>query len=538
MRLDYKSIITKHYLLHLSGQDIADQTGASKSGVNGFLKAFERAEGISYPLPPGITNEGIEALVYPSTAASHARDESYQLPDFALIHKEMTTRKNMTLVYLWGKYDRACENSGLKAYSYRQYCTLFSKWCEQNDVAFTMPAYSGQSMEVDFAGNTFEMTDRLTGEILTIVVFVAILPYSNRTYAEGMISTKEPQWIAVNNHALDYFGGVPAIVVPDNCKQAVVVNKDWIEPELNKDYAEWAEHNGTAILPAKVKKPRFKSHVEGAVGILEKGLFHVLEERRYFSLDDFNNDLWEELDKLNDQPFTNKDHTRNYYWEEEKLDLMPLPSVYYEYTERKEAKVSSDFHVRFDNAYYSVDKAYLHKKVLIRATTSKVRIYSAFGNLICEHQRATSKGQHVTNTAHLPKNYQTMRAWNGPYFIEKAMAVGPNTVAVIKTVLSSKKLEVQTYRTCVGILQYKDRYNGAVLEECCMRAMRANRPYYSYIKNTIAQIAEELKVSPRSKAGEEKTAPQKGGIIRPAKASEINTLLSKSKDLLGKGADE
>ena len=538
MRLDYKSIITKHYLLHLSGKDIADQIGASKSGVNGFLKAFKQAKGISYPLPPGITNEGIEALVYPSATASHARDESYRLPDFAQIHKEMTTRKNMTLVYLWGKYDRECENSGLKAYSYRQYCTLFSKWCEQNDMAFTMPVYSGQSMEVDFAGNTFEMTDRLTGDVLTIVVFVAILPYSNRTYAEGMISTKEPQWIEVNNHALDYFGGVPAIVTPDNCKQAVIVNKDWIEPELNKDYAEWAEHYGTAILPAKVKKPRFKSHVEGAVGILEKGLFHVLEERQYFSLREFNEDLWEELEKLNDQPFKNKEHTRNYYWEEEKQDLMPLPPVHYEYTERKEAKVSSDFHVRFDNAYYSVDKAYLHKKVLIRATTLKVRIYSTFGDLICEHPRATSKGQHVTDTEHLPRNYRTMRAWSGPYFIEKAMEVGPNTVALIKTVLSSKVLEVQTYRTCVGILQYKDRYNGAVLEECCTRAMKANRPYYSYIKNTVAHVAEELKVEPCSKAEIKNTEPKKGGITRPAKASDLSTLLSKSRDLLEKGGDE
>ena len=68
-------------------------------------------------------------------------------------------------------------------------------------------------MEVDFAGQTFAMTDPLTGEILPIVVFVAILPYSQYIYAEGMLSTKEPQWIEVNNHALDYFGGVPALVV-------------------------------------------------------------------------------------------------------------------------------------------------------------------------------------------------------------------------------------------------------------------------------------------------------------------------------------
>ena len=45
-------------------------------------------------------------------------------------------------------------------------------------------------------------------------------------------------------------------------KQAVIVNQDWIEPELNKDYADWADHYGTVILPAKVRKPKFKSSVE------------------------------------------------------------------------------------------------------------------------------------------------------------------------------------------------------------------------------------------------------------------------------------
>ena len=112
-----------------------------------------------------------------------------------------------------------------------------------------------------------------------------------------MLSTKESHWIEVNNHALRFFGGVPAIVICDNCKQAVTVNKDWIEPELNKDYAEWAEHNGTVILPAKVRRPKFKSSVENSVGILEKGFFHDLEERQYFSLEQFNADLLLTLQK-------------------------------------------------------------------------------------------------------------------------------------------------------------------------------------------------------------------------------------------------
>ena len=104
-------------------------------------------------------------------------------------------------------------------------------------------------------------------------------------------------------------------------------------------------------------------------------IFHKLEERQYFSLDEFNKDLWKELEALNKEPFKKKEHNRYYYWEEEKLELMPLPSMHYEYMERKTAKVSSDFHIRFDNAYYSVDKAFLHKKVSIKASSTVVRIY-------------------------------------------------------------------------------------------------------------------------------------------------------------------
>ncbi len=193
--------------------------------------------------------------------------------------------------------------------------------------------------------------DKLTGEVTAIVVFVAVLPYSQYIYAEGMLSTKEPEWIAVNNHMLRFFGGVTPLIVCDNCKQAVIANRDWIEPAINKDYAEWAAHNSTVIMPAKVRKPRYKSSVENAVGILEKGFFHELEDMTFFSIDDFNAALWEKLDTLNERELKGKSYSRYERWLVEKQTLKSLPPVQYQYTERKEAKVSSDFHVRFDNAY-------------------------------------------------------------------------------------------------------------------------------------------------------------------------------------------
>ena len=538
MQLDYKDIIIKHYAISMSGSEIARQTGFSKSGVNDFLRAFKKCEDLQYPLPTGITNYGIAMKVYGSVPGSGGRNENIKLPDYEEAAKLMATRKNMTLMFLWNRYKKKCEEEGSRFYQYSQYCELYNRWCEENYETAHFDAVIAQKMEVDFAGQTFTMTEPLTGEIMTIVVFVAILPYSQYIYAEGMLSTKEPQWIEVNNHALDYFGGVPALVVCDNCKQAVIVNQDWIEPELNKDYADWADHYGTVILPAKVRKPKFKSSVENAVGILEKGLFHKLEEQQYFSLDQFNKDLWKELEALNKEPFKKKEHNRYYYWEEEKLELMPLPSMHYEYMERKTAKVSSDFHVRFDNAYYSVDKAFLHKKVSIKASSSVVRIYSLAGEFLYEWPRATRKGQWSTDPEHLPENYKGFTQWNGPYFIQKASLVGKNTETVIRTILKSRQYEVQTYRMCLGILNFTKKYSNKALEECCKQAISLNKQKYTFIKNTISVIADDLGDAGYRHGSVQKKEPTRGGYVMPPEASSIDTLLSRSKALADQMREE
>ena len=530
--LDYKTIIIKRYALNLSGTQIAKDLGCSKSGVNDFLKRFEECKTISFPLPDGITNYGIAELVYGKVSGQGIRNETFVLPNYAEVHQQMISRKNMTLIYQWNRYKKKCEKDNLKYYSYRQFCERYGMWCNDNEEDAHFSHVIAQTMEVDFAGKTFEMIDRLTGEIMDIVVFVAVLPYSQMIYAEGMVSTKEPQWIQVNNNALKFYGGVPAIVVCDNCKQAVVANDDWIHPTLNKDYADWAEHNGTAIVPAKVRKPKFKSSVEDAVGILEKGFFHDLEDRKFFSLEQFNEDLWYKLGLLNHEKMKNKEHSRYYYWEEERDELMPLPPAPYEYMERKEAKVSSDFHIRFDNAYYSVDKAYKHQKVSVRASTTTVKIYARNGKYICEHQRATRKGQWCTNPEHLPKSYNDFREWNAEFFISKAMTIGPNTVDVIKTVLHSREQEVQTYRLCLGIIGFAKKYSREALEECCRQAIKAGKPNYTFIKNSIPVVAEDF-VAPdnRMKINANRN---KGAYIMSAEAMDVDNLLSKSRNLASK----
>ena len=527
--LDYKDIIVKHFKLGMTGAEIARQTNASKSGVNGFLKAFNESERISFPLPDGITNYAIHELVYGHSPGTNNRSYGFEKPDFEYVFHQMNDKKNMTLIYLWNKYSNRCKADEKKYYQYRQFCELYAIWCKDNYETIHLQSVIGQKMEVDFAGKTFELIDSITGEITPIVVFVAILPYSQYIYAEGMTSTKEPQWIDVNNHALEYFGGVPSIVVCDNCKQAVKANEDWIDPELNKDYAEWADHNHTAILPAKVRKPKYKSSVENAVGILEKGIFHDLEEMRYFSLEQFNRDLLTRLEKLNHANFKKKDHSRYDKWLEEKEELMALPDSPYCYMERKTAKVSADFHVRFDNAYYSVDKAYLHKKVVIGATSDMVNIYSLEGSLIVSWPRARHRGEWKTDPKHLPEKYRDMSEWSSAFFVKKAMTVGPNTVKVIQHVLKSRDLEVQTYRLCLGILNFTRKYSKLALEDCCRMAIDTGHISYTFIKNSIPAVAEDLgSTGYNTKLSEERN---QGAFVMNPHAGDIDKLLYRSSQL-------
>ncbi len=272
------------------------------------------------------------------------------------------------------------------------------------------------------------------------------------------------------------------------------------------------------------------------VGILEKGFFHDLEDNRYFSLEQFNRDLWSKLDALNHENFKKKDYSRYDRWIQERPELLPLPSVHYEYMERRTAKVSGDFHIRFDNAYYSVDKAYLHKSVMVAATASTVNIYSMKGELIVRWRRATRRGEWLTDPSHLPESYKQMSEWNAAYFTRKAMTVGPNTVKVIEHILKSREHEVQTYRLCLGILNYTKKYSKLALEDCCRLAIETNHISYSFIKNSIAAVAEEIGTAGfNTKLNEERN---KGAFVMSPHAGDIEHLLKKSSKLAGEVRDE
>jgi transcriptional regulator with XRE-family HTH domain len=162
----------------MSGREIAEKLGVSKSGVNDFLKAFRECGKIGYPLPDGITNYGIAECVFGISPDKPRRDQGIELPDFGRIATQMRERQNMTIVSQWNRYVRICKSNDKRFYQYRQFCDLYSQWCNGHYETFHFKAVIGEAMEVDFTGKTFEIIDKVSGEENAVVVFVAVLPYS------------------------------------------------------------------------------------------------------------------------------------------------------------------------------------------------------------------------------------------------------------------------------------------------------------------------------------------------------------------------
>jgi transposase len=70
-------------------------------------------------------------------------------------------------------------------------------------------------------------------------------------------------WIGAQIGALEFFGGVPRLIVPDQAR-ALIKNPDRYDPQPNALYDEFAAHYGCALLAARPAHPRDKPKVENA----------------------------------------------------------------------------------------------------------------------------------------------------------------------------------------------------------------------------------------------------------------------------------
>jgi len=470
--------------LGISQQNIADSCNVSKKTVNRILKRAKEIN-LAWPLEESYTEAVIAQKLFPPVAKTISTNK--RMPDFEYIHKELQ-RNGVNKKLLWTEYLEECRLSNKEALMYSQFCHYIQQDEDKRRATMHINRSPAEQIEVDWAGNPAVITDPCTGETTNAWLFVAVMSYSKYPYVEAFPNTKLNAWITAHVHMYNYFGGVSRILVPDNCKTAVVRTNDRYNPQINMVYHEMAEHYNTAIIPARVKHPKDKPNAEGTVGNISTWITAALRNEQFFSLGELNKAIRKRLKEFSNRPFQKKEGSRYEIFCNEELPLLgKLPATPYELAEWKTATVLFNYHISVEGMLYSVPYEYVKRKVDVRITETVIEIFFKASRIASHKRLYGRKGQYSTTPQHMPEDHRQYLEWNGTRFRKWAESIGANTLKVIDAILLSNRVEEQGYRSCMGILKLSDRYSAALLESACTRALlyRQN-PSYKSIKNILA----------------------------------------------------
>lgn len=458
----------------LSHAKIAAALGLSKGVVSKYV-SLAKAKGVSWPLPEGMDEGALERLLF-SDARTRRRSAE---PDYLEIHQELK-RKGVTLQLLWAEYAAA---HGIAALRYSQFCQRYRDWRAAQRRSMRQQHRAGEKLFIDYCGPTVPFIDTATGEVIEAQVFVAVWGASNYTYAEATRSQSLPDWIGSHQRALSYFGGCPALLVPDNLKSAVTTACRY-EPKLNATYADMARHYGTAVLPARPYKPKDKAKVEVGVQIVERWILARLRHCTFHSLAGINAAMATLLVELNERRFQRLPYSRRELFE--RLDrpaMRSLPEQPYEYAEWAYVKPGIDYHVEIDQRLYSVPHSLVGQRLEARITATSVEIVHK-GRRVAVHARR-GPARYSTLSEHMPESHRRHREWSPGRFLHWAHGIGPATLAVVKRQLEDRPHPEHGYRACLGVLKLSRHYGHARLEAACRRALHIGSPSYRSIASIL-----------------------------------------------------
>ena len=405
-------------------------------------------------------------------------------------------RTGVTLQLLWEEYKRECT----EGFQYSQFCYHFQMWRNASEVRMHIKHKAGDKMFVDYAGDKLSYYDRAKGTEIPVEVFVAILGASGLTYTEGSVSQEKQEWIRSNERALHYFGGASNAIVPDNLRSAVS-RSDRYEPDINPDFAEFAEHYGTVIIPARVREARDKALVENAVRLIYQRIYAPLRNRTFYSLEELNEAIWEKLEAHNNKAFQRLKISRiELFSKVEKSALKPLPTERFPEKTSRWVTVGFNYHVelREDLHYYSVPY-YLYKKkpkTKVKMVFDERTVALYYDNVrIAQHRRDRTPNDYETEPAHMPENHRSFAGWSPNRFRNWAAVIGPEVEQVIDNVFAGRRHPEQAYRVCMGILNLGKKYGDDRLNRVCGRANRFGTCSYKRIESMVKLDLEAKKQS-------------------------------------------
>ena len=469
-----REVLRLRHVSKCTHREISGAVGMSKSSVSEYISRAQ-VEGVSWEIAQGLSDAELESRMFSNV------DRNLPSPrapiDMQWVHLELK-RAGVTLQLLWLEYQEGVNNQadGARAYQYSQFCELYRAFVKRLRPSMRQVHHAGDKAFVDYSGKKPAIVDPSSGEVVEVELFVMVLGASNYTYAEATRTQTLPDFVASNVRGFEYFGCVPAIVVPDQLRSAVT-RPDRYDPGLNATYTEMAQYYGIGIIPARPRKPKDKAKVEAGVLLAQRWILARLRNRTFFSLEELNEAIAELLEDLNTRPFQKLDGCRRSVFESiDRPAMKRLPPTRYEVAEWGQVSVNIDYHFEYDDRLYSVPCALIGQKVEFRATRTSVEAFHG-GQRVSGHLRSYGpKGTATTCKEHRPKSHREYGEWPPERLIGWAKSIGPFTQELTRNILGQYVHPEVGYRSCLALFRIGKRYGRDRMEAACRRALEIGAP--------------------------------------------------------------
>ena len=452
----------------MSQRMISRATAVSRPVTGQYIEQAKTAD-LSKDEVESLSDEELLGRLTGSVKTRH--DERYAdlVERFPKMLRELgKTKEKKTYVtrqLLWEEYRSECP----KGYAYSQFCHHLQLFSEASEISMHLDHEPGEKMFIDYAGDKPALTDPKGGFETSMELFVSIFPAGGLIYIEATRTQSTKDTINATRHALEHAGGTPRIIISDNLKAAVIKPSRY-EPQINQAFEDFGAYYGCAIIPARVRKPKDKALVEAAVKLTYSRILARMRNKTFRTLDELNTALWEYMDQMNNRPMQKVNISRRERFDTmEASHLRTLPSQAYiirDFT--PPITVQKNYHVYFstDKHYYSVPSKYRGLKVTIAFTDSEIEVY-AKNRRIAFHRREEGVNQYTTNRDHMPPAHQYQSGLSVDKFLQWAGKIGPQTQQAVATVLASREVPQQAFKSSQGILSLAKTHGSISLELAC-----------------------------------------------------------------------
>ena len=469
-----KETLRLRFGLGLSQRQTAQSINIGRSTVQEYEDRFKAAH-LVWPLPETMDDAALEALLF---RKEHKENSRPAIP-FEYLVKEMK-RPNVTLSLLWEEYKQGHPDG----YQYSQFSKRYHDFQKTLSYSMRQDHKGGEKLFVDF-GEGLSIRDPRTRNPIPTKLFVAVWGASSYLFARATSGEDMRSWIEAHVKCFEFCGCAPHAATPDNLKAAVTKSCRY-DPVINPIYSDLAAHYGFCVLPARPRHPKDKAKVENGVLLAKRWILARLRNHIFESLAALNEAIEELVVKFNERPLRRLGVSRTALFEElDKPNALALPEHAFEFADWKSSRVGINYHVEFDENFYSVPYTLIHQILDIRGTATLVQIFKC-GQRILTHPRSFQEHDaYVTRREHMPPSHQKYLEWTPDRIVEWADKYGAHVKTLIEKIMASRVFPEQAYRSCLGIIRLGKHLEPGRLDNACKRALSYSALSYTSIKKIL-----------------------------------------------------